>query len=90
MHRPLTALEDSYHQVSTVGGAVMVICALAFLSWLDRVRDNARALSGVTVGRIFLALPGLDRGRREPVDTPGHRRGRPPVRFFPTGGCRRS
>ncbi|MER7403380.1 DUF4328 domain-containing protein [Streptomyces sp. NPDC000070] len=45
-HRPLTALEDSYHQVSSVGGAVMLLCALAFLAWLDRVRDNARALSG--------------------------------------------
>ncbi|EPJ42123.1 hypothetical protein STAFG_0812 [Streptomyces afghaniensis 772] len=45
-HRPLTALEDSYHLVSSVGAAVIVVCALAFLSWLDRVRDNARALSG--------------------------------------------
>ncbi|MFH8657514.1 DUF4328 domain-containing protein [Streptomyces afghaniensis] len=45
-HRPLTALEDSYHLVSSVGAAVTVVCALAFLSWLDRVRDNARALSG--------------------------------------------
>ncbi|MFJ8466585.1 DUF4328 domain-containing protein [Streptomyces swartbergensis] len=45
-HRPLTALEDSYHQVSSVGGVVTLLCALAFLSWLDRVRDNARALSG--------------------------------------------
>lgn len=45
-HRPLTALEDSYHLVSSVGAVVTVVCALAFLSWLDRVRDNARALSG--------------------------------------------
>jgi hypothetical protein len=45
-HRPLTALEDSYHQVSSVGGAVTLLCALAFLLWLDRLRDNARALSG--------------------------------------------
>ena len=45
-HRPLTALEDSYHLVSSVGAAVTVVCALAFLAWLDRVRDNARALSG--------------------------------------------
>ncbi|MEU0189531.1 DUF4328 domain-containing protein [Streptomyces afghaniensis] len=46
VHRPLTALEDGYHLVSSVGAAVTVVCALAFLSWLDRVRDNARALSG--------------------------------------------
>ncbi|MFF7795204.1 DUF4328 domain-containing protein [Streptomyces sp. NPDC007991] len=46
VHRPLTALEDSYHLVNSVGAAVTVVCALAFLSWLDRVRDNARALSG--------------------------------------------
>ncbi|MYS91328.1 MULTISPECIES: DUF4328 domain-containing protein [Streptomyces] len=46
VHRPLTALEDSYHLVSSVGGAVTVVGALVFLSWLDRVRDNARALSG--------------------------------------------
>lgn len=46
VHRPLTGLEDSYHLVSSVGGVVTVVCALAFLSWLDRVRDNARALSG--------------------------------------------
>ncbi|MGK5697698.1 DUF4328 domain-containing protein [Streptomyces sp. URMC 128] len=45
-HRPLTALEDSYHLVNSVGAAVTVVCALVFLSWLDRVRDNARALSG--------------------------------------------
>ncbi|CAM5433522.1 hypothetical protein SVIOM74S_05296 [Streptomyces violarus] len=45
-HRPLTALEDSYHLVSSWGGAVTLLCALAFLLWLDRVRDNARALSG--------------------------------------------
>jgi hypothetical protein len=46
VHRPLNALENSYHFVSSVGGAVTVVCALVFLSWLDRVRDNARALSG--------------------------------------------
>ncbi|MFC9680534.1 DUF4328 domain-containing protein [Streptomyces sp. NPDC056948] len=46
VHRPLNALEDSYHLVSSAGGAVTVVCALVFLLWLDRVRDNARALSG--------------------------------------------
>jgi len=45
-HRPLTSLEDSYHQVSSLGGAAAVICAIAFLAWLDRARDNARTLSG--------------------------------------------
>ncbi|UXY32673.1 DUF4328 domain-containing protein [Streptomyces sp. HUAS TT20] len=45
-HRPLTALEDSYHVVVTAGGVVALICALVFLSWLWRVRDNARVLSG--------------------------------------------
>ncbi|MEV5352138.1 DUF4328 domain-containing protein [Streptomyces sp. NPDC052693] len=45
-HRPLTALEDSYHQVAAAGGVVTAVCAVVFLFWLDRVRDNARALSG--------------------------------------------
>ncbi|WP_316760528.1 DUF4328 domain-containing protein [Streptomyces herbicida] len=45
-HRALTALEDSYHFVGTVGGAAALICAFAFLSWLWRVRDNARIISG--------------------------------------------
>ncbi|WP_376738560.1 DUF4328 domain-containing protein [Streptomyces noursei] len=45
-HRPLTALENAYHVVSAVGDAVTVLCALAFLAWLWRVRDNARTLSG--------------------------------------------
>lgn len=45
-HRPLTALENSYHLVSDVGDVVFVICAVAFIAWLWRVRDNARALSG--------------------------------------------
>ncbi|MEU6177646.1 DUF4328 domain-containing protein [Streptomyces coeruleorubidus] len=57
-HRPLTALEDSYHLVSSVGGAVTVLCALVFLAWLDRVRDNARALSGAEprYGSLWLYL----------------------------------
>ncbi|MFI7015406.1 DUF4328 domain-containing protein [Streptomyces sp. NPDC050164] len=57
-HRPLTALEDSYHQVSSMGGAVTLLCALAFLLWLDRVRDNARALSGAEprYGYLWLFL----------------------------------
>ncbi|MGW3283660.1 DUF4328 domain-containing protein [Streptomyces sp. NPDC001002] len=46
VHRPLTSLEDSYHQVSTAGGFVVVVCVIAFLSWLNRVRDNALLLSG--------------------------------------------
>ncbi|MFI2238196.1 DUF4328 domain-containing protein [Streptomyces chrestomyceticus] len=45
-HRPLTALEDGYHIVTTVGSAATVLCAITFLIWLSRVRDNARALSG--------------------------------------------
>ncbi|MFD9982293.1 DUF4328 domain-containing protein [Streptomyces massasporeus] len=46
VHRPLTALEDSYHLVASVGGAVTAVCVLVFLYWLDQVRDNAKALSG--------------------------------------------
>ncbi len=45
-HRPLTGLEDAYHIVSTLGDAAMVLCAVAFLVWLLRVRENARVLSG--------------------------------------------
>ncbi|MEF3115054.1 DUF4328 domain-containing protein [Streptomyces chrestomyceticus] len=45
-HRPLTALEDGYHLVTTLGSAATVLCAITFLIWLSRVRDNARALSG--------------------------------------------
>ncbi|MEU5088435.1 DUF4328 domain-containing protein [Streptomyces sp. NPDC021356] len=45
-HRPLTALEDSYHFVSACGDVLTVLCALTFLVWLLRARDNARALSG--------------------------------------------
>ncbi|MFF9085866.1 DUF4328 domain-containing protein [Streptomyces sp. NPDC014991] len=46
VHRPLTSLEDSYHLVTSLGGGAVILCALLFLSWLARVRDNARALSG--------------------------------------------
>lgn len=46
VHRKLTALEDSYHVVSAVGDGAAVLCALLFIHWLWRVRDNARALSG--------------------------------------------
>ncbi|MFI6933751.1 DUF4328 domain-containing protein [Streptomyces sp. NPDC050287] len=45
-HRPPTSLEDGYHIVNALSGGVAVLCALLFLSWLWRVRDNARALSG--------------------------------------------
>ncbi|WP_225824423.1 DUF4328 domain-containing protein [Streptomyces naphthomycinicus] len=46
VHRALNALEDSYHLVTALGGGAVVLCALLFLSWLSRVRDNAQALSG--------------------------------------------
>ncbi|MFC0055295.1 DUF4328 domain-containing protein [Streptomyces actinomycinicus] len=46
VHRPLDALENSYHLVTSVGGAAVVLCVLLFLSWLLRLRDNADALSG--------------------------------------------
>lgn len=46
VHRRLTALEDSYHLVTSAGGGIAFVCALVFLSWLWRVRDNARVLSG--------------------------------------------
>ncbi|WP_130338453.1 DUF4328 domain-containing protein [Streptomyces sp. BK022] len=46
VHRPLTSLENSYHLVSTAGSVLTLLCAAAFLMWLRRVRDNARALSG--------------------------------------------
>jgi len=46
VHRPLNSLEDSYHLVSSVGGFLVVVCVLAFLSWLNRVRENARLVAG--------------------------------------------
>ncbi|WP_328369779.1 DUF4328 domain-containing protein [Streptomyces sp. NBC_00445] len=46
VHRPLTGLEDAYHIVSSLGDAATVVCAIAFITWLWRVRDNAYALSG--------------------------------------------
>lgn len=46
LHRPLTSLEDSYHLVVSWGGLAVVLCAFAFISWLLRIRDNTRALSG--------------------------------------------
>lgn len=45
-HRPLTALEDGYHLVSTAGNLLTLLCAALFIGWLWRMRDNARALSG--------------------------------------------
>lgn len=45
-HRPLTSLEDGYHLVTTLGSAATVLCAITFLIWLSRVRDNAHTLSG--------------------------------------------
>ncbi|MFF6948545.1 DUF4328 domain-containing protein [Streptomyces iakyrus] len=46
VHRPLNGLEDSYHLVASVGSAVTAVCVIVFLLWLDRMRDNAQALSG--------------------------------------------
>ncbi|MZF83437.1 DUF4328 domain-containing protein [Streptomyces sp. SID5643] len=46
VHRPLNGLEDSYHLVASVGSAVTAVCVIVFLLWLDRMRDNAKALSG--------------------------------------------
>ncbi|NEB96338.1 DUF4328 domain-containing protein [Streptomyces bauhiniae] len=46
VHRPLNSLENSYHLVSAAGSVLTLLCAVAFLMWLGRVRDNARALSG--------------------------------------------
>ncbi|MEU3221430.1 DUF4328 domain-containing protein [Streptomyces sp. NPDC006971] len=45
-HRPLTGLEDAYHIISALGDAATLLCAVAFLVWLLRMRDNARVLSG--------------------------------------------
>lgn len=45
-HRTLTTLEDAYHIVSALGDITTGLCALLFLAWLVRARDNARALSG--------------------------------------------
>jgi hypothetical protein len=46
VHRPLNALENSYHAVSSLAGGAVVVCGLLFVSWLWLLRDNARALSG--------------------------------------------
>ncbi|MER6383865.1 DUF4328 domain-containing protein [Streptomyces sp. NPDC001250] len=48
VHRPLNSLENSYHLVSSAGGVLVFLCAMLFLSWLTRLRENARALSGDT------------------------------------------
>ncbi|MFF4505451.1 DUF4328 domain-containing protein [Streptomyces sp. NPDC001401] len=47
-HRTLTSLEDSYHLVSAVSGFAALVCAIAFVVWLGRIRDNARDLSGTS------------------------------------------
>ncbi|MFF2650802.1 DUF4328 domain-containing protein [Streptomyces sp. NPDC058045] len=47
VHRPLNALENGYHMVGNVRDLATVICAITFIAWLWRVRDNALALSGV-------------------------------------------
>ncbi|WP_420710827.1 DUF4328 domain-containing protein [Streptomyces sp. MUSC 125] len=46
VHRPLNALEDSYHFVNAAGSVGGLLCAVFFIGWLWRVRDNAKALSG--------------------------------------------
>ncbi|MFE1878732.1 DUF4328 domain-containing protein [Streptomyces diastatochromogenes] len=46
VHRPLNALENSYHFVTSLGGGAALLCVLLFISWLWRVRDNARVLTG--------------------------------------------
>ncbi|MGW4443585.1 DUF4328 domain-containing protein [Streptomyces sp. NPDC004376] len=45
VHRPLNSLENSYHLVTFLVGVTMVICAVFFISWMWRVRDNSVALS---------------------------------------------
>jgi hypothetical protein len=45
-HRPLLDLENGYHVVSSLGNALMALCAVTFLAWLFAVRGNARVLSG--------------------------------------------
>ncbi|MFD8807109.1 DUF4328 domain-containing protein [Streptomyces sp. NPDC059597] len=45
VHRPLNSLESSYHLVTSLVGVTMVICAVFFISWMWRVRDNSVALS---------------------------------------------
>jgi hypothetical protein len=40
-----TALEDGYHVVNTLGAGAALLCAVVFLAWLGRVRDNAEILS---------------------------------------------
>lgn len=47
-HRPLTALEDSYHHVTTASGFAAAVCAIAFLVWMGRIRHNGRELSGTS------------------------------------------
>ncbi len=63
-HRPLTGLEDAYHLVSACGDIATVVCAAAFLAWLLRVRDNARALSG---RRLHYGLPWVYLGWVVPI-----------------------
>jgi hypothetical protein len=46
VHRPLDALEESYHVVTSVGNGLVALCAALFIGWLWRVWDNGRALSG--------------------------------------------
>ncbi|MGW4563895.1 DUF4328 domain-containing protein [Streptomyces sp. NPDC004561] len=46
VHRPLDALENSYHLVTTLGNCLVVLCVLLFTGWLWRIRDNALELSG--------------------------------------------
>ncbi|GAA3798511.1 hypothetical protein GCM10022403_035370 [Streptomyces coacervatus] len=45
-HRTLTSLEDSYHLVGTASGFAALVCGIAFVVWLGRVRDNGGDLAG--------------------------------------------
>ncbi|MGW2421939.1 DUF4328 domain-containing protein [Streptomyces sp. NPDC001709] len=48
VHRQLNSLENSYHLVTSAGGVLVFLCAMLYLSWLLRLRENARVLSGDT------------------------------------------
>jgi hypothetical protein len=57
-------LEDAYHLVSACGDIATVVCAIAFVAWLLRVRDNAHALSG---RRLHYGLPWVHLGWVVPI-----------------------
>ncbi|MEU9400384.1 DUF4328 domain-containing protein [Streptomyces sp. NPDC048242] len=45
VHRPLNGLESSYHFVTSLAAVTVLICAVLFIGWLWRVRDNSVALT---------------------------------------------